>query len=105
MSDLGQIRFLSESRPPAQSDCPIGQLALTPTIAHHHLVPIDRLGIAFDRHLPVSVIAFRRSSSTPGCKGMPTAMRTLSSNTLGEHAIGIEHYGALCRLKITRQGS
>nr|WP_246804962.1 hemin uptake protein HemP [Mesorhizobium mediterraneum] len=34
-------------------------------------------------------------------------MRTLSSNTLflGEHAIGIEHYGALYRLKITRQGS
>ncbi|UVK50278.1 hypothetical protein DBIPINDM_007600 (plasmid) [Mesorhizobium sp. AR02] len=103
MSDLGQIRFLSESRPPAQSDCPIGQLALTPTIAHHHLVPIDRLGIAFDRHLPVSVIAFRRSSSTPGCK----AMRTLSSNTpfLASTRSGSSIAGALCRLKITRQGS
>ncbi|WP_246505980.1 hypothetical protein [Mesorhizobium silamurunense] len=68
---------------------------------------IDRLEIAFDRHLPVSVIAFRHSGGTPGFKGMPTAMRTLSSNTLflGEHVIGIEHYGALCRLKITRQGS
>ncbi|MBB6413915.1 hemin uptake protein HemP [Mesorhizobium sangaii] len=28
-------------------------------------------------------------------------MRTLSSSTLGQHAIGIEHYGALYRLKIT----
>ena len=34
------------------------------------------------------------------------AVRTLSSNTLfqGEHEIGIEHHGALYRLKITRQG-
>ncbi|TIW06807.1 MAG: hemin uptake protein HemP [Mesorhizobium sp.] len=33
-------------------------------------------------------------------------VRTLSSNTLfqGEHEIGIEHHGALYRLKITRQG-
>nr|WP_245502600.1 MULTISPECIES: hemin uptake protein HemP [unclassified Mesorhizobium] len=33
-------------------------------------------------------------------------MRTLSSNALfqGEHEIGIEHHGALYRLKITRQG-
>ena len=36
----------------------------------------------------------------------PLAVRTLSSNTLfqGEHEIGIEHHGALYRLKITRQG-
>lgn len=35
-----------------------------------------------------------------------SAVRTLSSNTLfqGEHEIGIEHHGALYRLKITRQG-
>ncbi|MER9790828.1 hemin uptake protein HemP [Mesorhizobium sp. M0213] len=34
-------------------------------------------------------------------------MRTLSSNTLfqGEHEIGIEHHGALYRLKITRRAS
>ena len=33
-------------------------------------------------------------------------MRTLSSHALflGEHEIGIEHHGALYRLKITRQG-
>ncbi|WP_245436211.1 hemin uptake protein HemP [Mesorhizobium tamadayense] len=37
---------------------------------------------------------------------VPMAVRTLSSNTLfqGEHEIGIEHHGALYRLKITRQG-
>ena len=36
----------------------------------------------------------------------PLSVRTLSSNTLfqGEHEIGIEHHGALYRLKITRQG-
>ena len=34
------------------------------------------------------------------------AVRTVSSNALfqGEHEIGIEHHGALYRLKITRQG-
>lgn len=35
------------------------------------------------------------------------SVRTLSSNSLfsgGEHEIGIEHHGALYRLKITRQG-
>jgi hemin uptake protein HemP len=35
------------------------------------------------------------------------SIRTLSSNSLfsgGEHEIGIEHHGALYRLKITRQG-
>ena len=37
---------------------------------------------------------------------MPLSPRTLSSNSLfqGEHEIGIEHHGALYRLKITRQG-
>ncbi|RWK62453.1 hemin uptake protein HemP [Mesorhizobium sp.] len=37
---------------------------------------------------------------------IPLTVRTLSSNTLfqGEHEIGIEHHGALYRLKITRQG-
>ncbi|MDX8439754.1 hemin uptake protein HemP [Mesorhizobium australafricanum] len=37
---------------------------------------------------------------------LPMAVRTLSSNMLfqGEHEIGIEHHGALYRLKITRQG-
>lgn len=36
----------------------------------------------------------------------PLSPRTLSSNALfqGEHEIGIEHHGALYRLKITRQG-
>ncbi|QPC92525.1 hemin uptake protein HemP [Mesorhizobium sp. INR15] len=45
----------------------------------------------------VSVTRFER---------VPMAVRTLSSNTLfqGEHEIGIEHHGALYRLKITRQG-
>lgn len=39
-------------------------------------------------------------------KRAPLAVRTLSSNALfqGEHEIGIEHDGALYRLKITRQG-
>lgn len=34
------------------------------------------------------------------------SVRTLTSNSLfaGEHEIGIEHHGALYRLKITRQG-
>jgi hemin uptake protein HemP len=34
------------------------------------------------------------------------SVRTLSSNALfaGDHEIGIEHHGALYRLKITRQG-
>ncbi len=34
------------------------------------------------------------------------AVRTVSSNSLfaGSHEIGIEHHGALYRLKITRQG-
>ncbi|MDR6759106.1 hemin uptake protein HemP [Mycoplana sp. BE70] len=37
---------------------------------------------------------------------IPLSVRTLSSDTLfqGEHEIGIEHHGALYRLKITRQG-
>ena len=37
---------------------------------------------------------------------LPLAVRTLSSHSLfqGEHEIGIEHHGALYRLKITRQG-
>ncbi len=37
---------------------------------------------------------------------LPLSVRTLSSNSLfqGEHEIGIEHHGALYRLKITRQG-
>lgn len=36
----------------------------------------------------------------------PFSVRTLSSSSLfqGEHEIGIEHHGALYRLKITRQG-
>ena len=36
----------------------------------------------------------------------PLSVRTLTSNSLfqGEHEIGIEHHGALYRLKITRQG-
>lgn len=37
---------------------------------------------------------------------IPVLVRTLSSETLfqGGHEIGIEHHGALYRLKITRQG-
>ena len=37
---------------------------------------------------------------------VPLSVRTLSSNSLfqGDHEIGIEHHGALYRLKITRQG-
>lgn len=49
----------------------------------------------------------RRSDDVPTrLERVPLAVRTLSSNTLfqGEHEIGIEHHGALYRLKITRQG-
>lgn len=49
----------------------------------------------------------RRSDGTSArFDRVPLAVRTLSSNTLfqGEHEIGIEHHGALYRLKITRQG-
>jgi hemin uptake protein HemP len=37
---------------------------------------------------------------------MPAPMRVVTSQSLfvGEHEIGIEHHGALYRLKITRQG-
>lgn len=37
---------------------------------------------------------------------LPQPARTVESNTLfrGEREIGIEHHGALYRLKITRQG-
>ena len=47
----------------------------------------------------------RRSDDTSADR-VPLAVRTLASNTLfqGEHEIGIEHHGALYRLKITRQG-
>ncbi|THF58331.1 hemin uptake protein HemP [Ollibium composti] len=51
---------------------------------------------------------FRRAEThTPmRSERMPLSPRTLSSNSLfqGEHEIGIEHHGALYRLKITRQG-
>lgn len=50
----------------------------------------------------------RRSDEAPVTRfdRAPLAVRTLSSSTLfqGEHEIGIEHHGALYRLKITRQG-
>jgi len=49
----------------------------------------------------------RRPEDIPGrFERVPMAVRTLSSNTLfqGQHEIGIEHHGALYRLKITRQG-
>ncbi|WP_246811682.1 hypothetical protein [Mesorhizobium silamurunense] len=99
MSDLGQIRFLSESRPPAQSDCPIGQLALTPTIAHHHLVPIDRIRPSFAGQCHC-VSPFKQHARLQG-----DAHALQQHSVPGEYAIGIEHYGALYRLKITRQGS
>jgi hemin uptake protein HemP len=43
---------------------------------------------------------------SPRFERVPLAVRTLSSSALfqGEHEIGIEHHGALYRLKITRQG-
>ena len=46
------------------------------------------------------------AGQTPHADRAPPSVRTLSSNTLfqGEHEIGIEHHGALYRLKITRQG-
>ena len=51
---------------------------------------------------------FRRSDTDASARfeRVPLAVRTLSSNSLfqGEHEIGIEHHGALYRLKITRQG-
>lgn len=45
-------------------------------------------------------------SSPVRIERLPLSVRTLSSNSLfqGEHEIGIEHHGALYRLKITRQG-
>lgn len=51
---------------------------------------------------------FRRpeQATTVRVERAPFSVRTLSSNSLfqGEHEIGIEHHGALYRLKITRQG-
>ncbi|HEV2897433.1 MAG TPA: hypothetical protein VGX71_06255 [Pseudaminobacter sp.] len=55
--------------------------------------------------MPVSLCASAVQDSTPArFERVPTAMRTLSSNTLllGEHEIGIEHRGALYRLNIAR---
>ncbi|WP_394889891.1 hemin uptake protein HemP [Mesorhizobium sp. AaZ16] len=54
--------------------------------------------------------AFSRpvQDSTPArFEGVPTAICSPSSNPLllGEHEIGIEHRGALYRLKTARQGS
>ncbi|RUV45379.1 MAG: hemin uptake protein HemP [Mesorhizobium sp.] len=49
----------------------------------------------------------RRSDDVPArFDRVAMSVRTLSSNALfqGEHEIGIEHHGALYRLKITRQG-
>ncbi len=48
----------------------------------------------------------RFEDRVPPAERLPLSVRTLSSNTLfqGEHEIGIEHHGALYRLKITRQG-
>ena len=49
----------------------------------------------------------RSADSSPvRVERIPLSVRTLSSNSLfqGEHEIGIEHHGALYRLKITRQG-
>lgn len=49
----------------------------------------------------------RFEAHAPMCaERIPASVRTLSSDTLfqGEHEIGIEHHGALYRLKITRQG-
>ncbi len=49
---------------------------------------------------------FRRAETSMRMEHPPLSPRTLSSNALfqGEHEIGIEHHGALYRLKITRQG-
>jgi hemin uptake protein HemP len=50
----------------------------------------------------------RRPASTLESRApqMRTPMRVITSQSLfvGEHEIGIEHHGALYRLKITRQG-
>ena len=48
--------------------------------------------------------ALRRDSLVRPAASLP--LRMLDSATLfrGEHEIGIEHHGALYRLKITRQG-
>lgn len=48
--------------------------------------------------------ALRRDSFVRPAASLP--LRMLDSATLfrGEHEIGIEHHGALYRLKITRQG-
>lgn len=55
---------------------------------------------------------FRYRAQRPGVERATTGevgrldVRTLSSSALfqGDHEIGIEHHGALYRLKITRQG-
>lgn len=47
-----------------------------------------------------------RSQPKPASRALATACRTLFSDTImrGEREIGIEHNGALYRLKVTRQG-
>ncbi|MBN9242794.1 MAG: hemin uptake protein HemP [Mesorhizobium sp.] len=57
-------------------------------------------------HNPDDFHRFRRAETSMRMDRAPLSPRTLSSNALfqGEHEIGIEHHGALYRLKITRQG-
>lgn len=57
-------------------------------------------------HNPDDFHRFRRAEAPMRMDRAPLSPRTLSSNALfqGEHEIGIEHHGALYRLKITRQG-
>lgn len=57
------------------------------------------------RHLR---LAFRHdeTAADTGCSHARIPARTLSSDSIfrGEREIGIEHHGALYRLKVTRQG-
>lgn len=60
-------------------------------------------------HNPASFLLRRdmvRVQSKPAVHVLATPSRTLTSDAIlrGEREIGIEHHGALYRLKVTRQG-
>ncbi|MGB3391564.1 MAG: hemin uptake protein HemP [Pseudaminobacter sp.] len=60
-----------------------------------------------DNHNPYTFrMGMDRSQSKPAMVtlGMPRRMLSSDSILRGEREIGIEHHGALYRLKVTRQG-
>jgi len=73
------------------------------------MVRCDKGAEPMNTHDPDAFRYRYRRSDTEAPRQLDTgrlAVRTLTSNSLfaGEHEIGIEHHGALYRLKITRQG-